>query len=93
MNKNKPVVDSISRRKFLAVSGMVPAVAIVQSMGGKVFAAAASAAARPTAPAPKKRPIGLELYSVRTELARDLPNTLRTVAKIGYEVVEFDALL
>ena len=39
----------------------------------------------------KKHPIGLELYSVRTELARDLPNTLRNVAKIGYEVVEFYA--
>lgn len=34
-------------------------------------------------------PIGLELYSVRGELGRDLPNTLKTVAKIGYEVVEF----
>jgi len=39
----------------------------------------------------KKFPIGLELYSVREELKRDLPNTLRTVAKLGYEVVEFYA--
>src|SRR5262249_35616006 len=31
------------------------------------------------------------LYSVRGELARDLPNTLKTVAKTGYEVVEFYA--
>jgi sugar phosphate isomerase/epimerase len=31
----------------------------------------------------------LELYSVRGELTRDLPNTLKTVAKFGYEVVEF----
>src|SRR5256885_13714147 len=38
---------------------------------------------------PKRRPIGLELYSVRGELARDLPSTLKAVAKIGYEVVEF----
>jgi sugar phosphate isomerase/epimerase len=37
----------------------------------------------------KKRPIGLELYSVRGELAKDLPNTLKAVAKMGYEVVEF----
>ncbi len=40
---------------------------------------------------PKPYPIGLELYSVRNELARDLPNTLRTVAKQGYQVVEFYA--
>ncbi|HWA86108.1 MAG TPA: sugar phosphate isomerase/epimerase [Opitutus sp.] len=38
-----------------------------------------------------RRPIGLELYSVRTELARDLPATLREVAGIGYEDVEFYA--
>lgn len=38
-----------------------------------------------------KHPIGLELYAVRTELARDLPNTLRTVAGMGYEAVEFYA--
>jgi sugar phosphate isomerase/epimerase len=37
----------------------------------------------------KKYPIGLELYSVRGELAKDLPGTLRAVAQMGYEVVEF----
>jgi len=37
----------------------------------------------------KKRPLGLELYSVRGELARDLPGTLTKVAQIGYEAVEF----
>lgn len=37
----------------------------------------------------KKYPFGLELYSVRGELKRDLENTLRTVARIGYEAVEF----
>lgn len=34
-------------------------------------------------------PIGLELYSVRDELAKDLHGTVRAVAKLGYEVVEF----
>jgi sugar phosphate isomerase/epimerase len=38
-----------------------------------------------------KVPLGIELYSVRSELAKDLPNTLRTVAKIGYQAVEFYA--
>ena len=39
----------------------------------------------------KKIPVGIELYSVREELAKDIPGTLRTVAKQGYEVVEFYA--
>lgn len=34
-------------------------------------------------------PVGLELYSVRDLLARDLPGTVRAVAALGYEVVEF----
>ncbi len=34
-------------------------------------------------------PIGLQLFSVREDLARDLPGTLAAVAKMGYEGVEF----
>src|SRR3977135_2586315 len=41
------------------------------------------------APARKHYPVGLELYSVRDELAKDLMATVRAVAKMGYEVVEF----
>src|SRR5215813_11916166 len=37
----------------------------------------------------KRVPVGLELYSVRDELAKDLMGTVRAVAKQGYEVVEF----
>lgn len=36
-------------------------------------------------------PVGLELYSVRDELAKDLPVTVRGVAKMGYQCVEFYA--
>ena len=36
-------------------------------------------------------PVGLELYSVRGELARDPEGTLRAVARMGYECVEFYA--
>jgi sugar phosphate isomerase/epimerase len=36
-------------------------------------------------------PVGLELYSVRTELAKDLLGTVSAVGKMGYEVVEFYA--
>lgn len=36
-----------------------------------------------------KIPVGLELYSVRNALTKDLHGTVRAVAKMGYEVVEF----
>ena len=52
--------------------------------------AAAVAGALPAIAGKAKRvPIGLELYSVRDELAKDLMGTVRAVAKQGYEVVEF----
>lgn len=38
-----------------------------------------------------KIPIGLELYSVRHELEKDLSGTLDQVAKMGYDCVEFYA--
>lgn len=52
----------------------------------------ALAAAAPLAAAKRKRvPVGLELYSVREELKKDLMGTVRGVAKMGYECVEFYA--
>jgi sugar phosphate isomerase/epimerase len=36
-------------------------------------------------------PVGLELYSVREELQKDLMGTVRGVAKMGYQCVEFYA--
>jgi sugar phosphate isomerase/epimerase len=40
-------------------------------------------------PGAKRIPIGLELYSVRDQLKEDLLGTVRAVAKLGYEGVEF----
>ncbi len=37
----------------------------------------------------KKVPVGIELYSVRGELTKDLKATVTAIAKMGYEVVEF----
>lgn len=37
----------------------------------------------------KKVPVGLELYSVREQLQKDDVGTLKAVAKMGYECVEF----
>lgn len=52
------------------------------------LAAAAPLATRVTA-AGRNVPVGLELYSVRDFLKKDLPGTVRAVAKMGYDVVEF----
>jgi sugar phosphate isomerase/epimerase len=41
--------------------------------------------------ASKTVPVGLELYSVRGELAKDLFGAVRAVAKMGYQAVEFYA--
>jgi len=81
-----------TRRRFLQLSAAVPAAIAARALLPGGFVARAQAADTPAAPpAPKKYPIGLELYSVRGELTKNLPNTLRTVAKMGYEVVEFYA--
>ncbi len=37
----------------------------------------------------KKIPIGLQLYSVRHQCAKDLPGVLKAVSKMGYKGVEF----
>lgn len=65
------VMDSVTRRTFLASTAAIPVALAAQS--GKGI------------------PVGLELYSVRDNLAKDLPATLRAVAKMGYHVVEFYA--
>jgi sugar phosphate isomerase/epimerase len=51
-------------------------------------ASATVALALPAA-AKKRLPIGIELYAVRDELQKDLMGTVRKVAQLGYEVVEF----
>ena len=53
------------------------------------FAAAPLGAAAAAAAAAKHTPIGLELYSVRNDLEKDLAGTVRQVAKMGYQCVEF----
>ena len=55
------------------------------------LALAAAAPLTSTTPKAKRIPVGLELYSVRDQLKQDLPGTLREVAKMGYECVEFYA--
>jgi sugar phosphate isomerase/epimerase len=83
----------LTRREFLAQSG---ATAAALSAAPLLSTAAASGALTAqtrhvSTQAPKSYPIGIELYAVRGELQKDLPNTLRTVKQLGYEVVEFYA--
>lgn len=63
-----------SRRSFLAMSAALP----------WVFRGFASG----LAPS-KSIPVGLELYSVRDALQKDSQATVRAVAQMGYQVVEF----
>lgn len=72
---NQQTDTSFSRRSFLALAGTASAAAVTLN-SFPAFAA-------------KRIPVGIELYSVRDELAKDLPGTVRAVAKMGYEVVEF----
>jgi sugar phosphate isomerase/epimerase len=68
---------SLSRRHFLTLAG---AAASATLLAPQWLRAATHA---------QKASVGLELFSVRDELARDLPGTLRQVAAMGYEAVEF----
>jgi len=87
--------NSTSRRRFITLAAAVPATFLAGAALRSAFGEAPSASAPlPDLPplTPRvagKYPIGIELYGVRGELAKDLPNTLRTVAKLGYEIVEF----
>ncbi len=76
--------DPVSRRRFLQTTAALPLALAVAPALGRAADATAPAPAKP-----KRMPYGLELYSVRGEMAKDLPKTLRTVAQMGYEVVEF----
>jgi sugar phosphate isomerase/epimerase len=68
--------SKLSRRSFLALSATLP----------WAFRNLASGLA------PKNKiPVGLELYSVRDELQKDPEGTVRAVAKMGYQDVEFYA--
>src|ERR1700742_3888749 len=69
--------EKISRRSFLAMSAIAPFA--LRGLGAMALA-------------PKSEiPVGLELYSVREGLKKDLDGTVKAVAGIGYQCVEFYA--
>jgi hypothetical protein len=67
-------LSTLNRRKFLAASSSL--------------AVAAYAWPSPAAGTEKKIPVGVQLWTLRKELAEDLAGTLRQVATIGYQGVE-----
>src|SRR5437879_10566261 len=64
---------TLSRRSFLAMSAMLP-----WAFRGVAFSASSGSIT-----------VGLELYSVRDALKKDPEGTVRAVAQMGYQVVEF----
>ena len=70
---------SISRRELLRWGTGAAALALSGVRPASLWA-------RPLA---DKIPIGLQLYSVREDCAKDLPAVLEAVAKMGYQGVEF----
>ena len=58
------------------------------SVSRRSFLAAAAAAPLALAAA-KGVPVGIELYSVRDEMTKDTLATVRAIAQMGYDVVEF----
>lgn len=72
--------DDMSRRHFLKTGAEAAAV-----MGILSTNLLCSKAPQPAA----QIPVGLQLYSVRTECEKDLAATIAAVAKMGYQGVEF----
>lgn len=70
-------MSEVNRRQFLRRSILgLAAVPAVTAWNESLFAQ------------PLGLPIGLQLYTLRNELAKDLPGTLRKVAEVGYKEVE-----
>jgi sugar phosphate isomerase/epimerase len=72
--------QGISRRHFVQRAALGAAgVAVSLELGFE----------RMTQAAQGRIPVGLQLYSIREQCAKDLPGMLATVSKIGYKGVEF----
>jgi sugar phosphate isomerase/epimerase len=79
-----------SRRAFLALAGAAAGSATLA--GRSAFASSLSPwsqGAKSVGAKPGTVPVGIELYTVRDALKADLMGTVRGVAKMGYQVVEF----
>jgi sugar phosphate isomerase/epimerase len=100
----EPGMTPLSRRSFLALSTLLPSAMLAQTSNSQTAAAPMNSAPQNQTNGQqqdqknyqkrdqkKPLPVGLELYSVRDELKRDPQATVRAVAKMGYQGVEFYA--
>ena len=69
------MTNSIPRRKFLQNAG-VGLAALALSRNAQILAS------------PYGMPIGLQLYTVRNHIEKDLEGTIKRVAEIGYKEIE-----
>jgi sugar phosphate isomerase/epimerase len=60
-----------------------------QNLSRRSFLATAAAAVASASAQSKRIPVGLELYSVRDEMQKDVIATVRRVGQMGYQGVEF----
>jgi sugar phosphate isomerase/epimerase len=74
-------IPSLSKRDFLKLGAA--------GMAGCVAGNPATLFGAPAAEPGRKIPFALQLYSVRNECAKDLPDTIAAVGKMGYKGVEF----
>jgi sugar phosphate isomerase/epimerase len=72
----------VNRRSFLETLAALGAVGVLRGRGDDAYALA-------TPPGARLKTIGLQLYTVRGEMARDFEGTLARVAATGYREVEF----
>jgi sugar phosphate isomerase/epimerase len=87
----------MQRRTFLATLGGLGAVAACARAGDTPATDSAATAATPdsagatsaAATAAAVGPLGLQLYTVRDAMEKDMPGTLARVAQLGYKEVEF----
>lgn len=78
----------VSRRTFIATTGAaVAGLAVGCRTSGTAAAPSPASAAVPSAV--RRDRVGVQLYTVRDQMAKDVPGTLERVARIGYTEVEF----
>ena len=76
----------LTRREFLA---SLSAIGVASACRTEPSAGRAEMAGASGTPAPRLDAVGIQLYTVRREMQRDLPGTLARIAEIGYREVEF----
>jgi sugar phosphate isomerase/epimerase len=84
------IIDFVSRRGLLATSVAGAAMVASGALGAQRGQRQRGQGQRQgTRGRVRRRPIGLQLYSVRFNCQKDLPGTIEAVGKMGYQGVEF----